>query len=300
MSLTSATDSSAKIILRTADQYHLWKARVHAACWAATRLRVFDLKDQDCIALMDNFKPKGKGGDESKIGEKADGPYSRDVIGKAWSIVTQSLHDELFIKLIHVEQGLIGSLMEEIRSALLINISEDIQPLRLEIYAASMQRDCNNDLQTFIAYIVQRRDKLRFLKADVPDSELVFVFLKGLPSIFQPLQVHYAIPGNDVKDFDSLLVTVRKFAGTPIVASELAKLKSAGISQNVFTATSRATPNNKDKAYCFRFSKTGSCSFGDKCKFYHANVSNGSATPGHNTPGPRQASPSQRRMRLLP
>ena len=76
-----------------------------------------------------------------------------DPIGKCWTLITQSLHDDLFLKLVHVEHGLIATLMLEIRAALLVNIAEDIQPLRLELYGASMQRDCTNDLQTFIAYI---------------------------------------------------------------------------------------------------------------------------------------------------
>ena len=109
-----------------------------------------------------------------------------DAVGKCWSIITTSLHDDLFLKLVHVEQGHIATLMAEIRAALLVNIAEDVQPLRLELYAASMAKDCNNDLQSFIAYIIQRKDKLLFLKVAVPDEELSLIFLKGLPSVFQP------------------------------------------------------------------------------------------------------------------
>ena len=268
-----SASESAKIVLKSADQYHLWKARIHAACWAATRLAVFDITDEECARLSKTF-------DESKAENK-----SRDVVGMAWTIITQSLHDELFIKLVHVKSGLIQTLMGEIRSALLVNIAEDIQPLRLELYGASMQRDCNNDLQSFIAYVTQRRDKLLFLKIKVPDEELVNIFLKGLPSIFLPLQVHYGIPGNTEPSFDGIIATVRRFASNPVVAAELAKMKSAGLSQNVFTSISRAmpTPTNtqKERPYCFRYSKTGSCKFGDKCRFYHANSSGNGQLSGN-------------------
>ena len=197
---------------------------------------------------------------------------TKDLIGKCWTLVTSSLHDDLFLKLVHVEPGAMATLMQEIRSALLVNIAEDIQPVRLELYNASMQRDCNNDLQSFIAYIIQRNDKLLFLKVKVPDEELVHIFLKGLPFVFQPLQVHYAIPGNTPASFGDLVATTRKFASSPVVAAELAKLKSNGVSQNIFTSVSRLNPPTatKEKQYCFKYSKTGSCSFGDKCRYYHA------------------------------
>ena len=232
--------------LRTADQYHLWKARTHAACWAATRLDVFSIADDDCKQLNQNFlsavedKP-------SKDGKSAARDSRIDPIGKCWTIITSSLHDDLFLKLVHVEPGKIATLMAEIRSALMVNMAEDVQPIRLELYSANMQRDCNNDLQSFIAYIIQRRDKLQFLKYKVPEDELIHVFLKGLPAIFQPLQVHFAIPGNTPNSFDALITLTRKFAGTPIVSAELAKLKSSGLSQNIFTTISRS-PNSSSNA----------------------------------------------------
>jgi hypothetical protein len=205
----------------------------------------------------------------------------QDVIGRCWTILTTSLHDELFLKLVHVEHGHIATLMAEIRSALLVNIAEDVQPLRLELYGASMQRDCSNDLQTFVAYIIQRKDKLAFLKVQVPDEELAHIFLKGLPSVFQPVQVHFAIPGNKPGSFEGLVEVVRKFAASPIVSAELLKLKSAGLSQNVFSSVSNSarvnhnnnnssTSREKDRPYCLKFSKSGTCSFGDRCKFYHS------------------------------
>lgn len=262
----------AKPLLRYADQYELWKARTYAACWAASRLDVFTITDAQCIQLDKSFIESNK--TEVKDGEapgQKDGDSRKDLIGKCWTLILSSLHDELFLKLSHVQAGHIATLMAEIRSALLVNIAEDIQPLRLELYSATMSKDCNNDLQTYVSYIIQRRDKLSFLKIKIPDDEVAHIFLKGLPAVFQPLQVHYAIPGNSITSFDSLVDTTRKFASSPVVAAELAKLKSAGISQNVFNTTSYAiNPNNKEKQYCFRFAKHGSCSSGDKCKFLHS------------------------------
>ena len=59
----------------------------------------------------------------------------------------------------------------------------------------------------------------------VADEELIAIFLKGLHPIFQPVQVHFAIPGTLPKKWDDVINIIRKFAATPVVAVELAKLK---------------------------------------------------------------------------
>ena len=251
------SNHTVKVILRNAEQYHLWRARVSAACWAATRANVFAISDDECDAANEAYN-KG----DTKL----------DLVGKCWSIITNALHDDLFIKLSHVKQGHIASLIEEIRLALLVNIAEDVQPLRLELYAATMTA-CNSDLQSYISYLVQRRDKLRFLEVKVPDVEMVHVFLKGLHPTFQPLQVYFAIPGALPDTFDKAVDIVRRFAATPVVHGELIKLKGASISQTVFAAVA------KEKALCKKYATSGSCTFGDSCKFVHSNYGGASAKP---------------------
>jgi len=155
---------SVKVVLRTADQYNLWKVRVSASCWAATRKHVFNITDEDC--------------DEASAAYER-GDTKLDWVGKSWMIITSAIHDDLIMKLSHVEDGKIASLIEEIRSALLVNIAEDIQPLRLELYAATMSAN-NSDLQSYVSFIIQRKEKLAFLDAAIPEEELVHVFLKGL------------------------------------------------------------------------------------------------------------------------
>ena len=60
MSLTAAmTETSAiaatKVLLKTADQYIVWKARVADACWAATHRDVFTVEDADCKRGLDAY-----------------------------------------------------------------------------------------------------------------------------------------------------------------------------------------------------------------------------------------------------
>ena len=244
------TRHGVKVILRTADQYSLWKVRVSAACWSATRIHIFNTTDTECDAASDAF---------------AAGDLKLDWVGRCWLIITSAIHDDLIMKLSHVEDGKLGSLIQEIRSALLVNIAEDVQPLRLELYAATMQA-CNSDLQSYISFIIQRKEKLSFLEVEIPEEELVHVFLKGLLPLFQPVLLHYAI--NAVPDtLDKAIEVIRKYASNPTVHAELLKCKSAGMSQNIFAAVSTSS---RDKAYCKKFAVNGSCSYGDRCKFVHA------------------------------
>lgn len=83
--------------------------------------------------------------------------------------------------------------------------------------------------------MLERAGKLLFLKEEVPQEELVGIFLKGLhPVVFQQLQVFFACPNQMPKTFESVVSTTRKFANNSYVAAELAKLKSTGLSQNMF------------------------------------------------------------------
>ena len=135
-----------------------------------------------------------------------------------------------------------------------------------------MAKDAGNDLQLWISYLVERRDKLHFLKKPIEESELVAIFLKGLPAVFQQLKVFFAIPGQLPRTFDIAITTTRKFASDPAVEHELSKLKSSGISQTMFPM--QAAPNNTPSTTfknirCNLFARTGSCRFGTKCRFTH-------------------------------
>ena len=240
-------------VLRTADQYHAWKTRVSNKCWAQTGIDVLLVSDDTCAKAM-------KADLEVKESDRL------NWVGKCWLAITGSLHDDLLIKTSHVQRGHIASLLKEINAALLITSAEEIQPLRLEMYGASMQKDCASDLQTFIAYLLTRQKKLAFHKKPVEDDELIAIFLKGLHPVFQSLQVHFAIPGTLPDKFDAVVEIVRKFAATPVVAAELAKLKSNGISQHMFTVSTDATSN---KPLCRQFASRGTCSYGSACKFVH-------------------------------
>ena len=130
---------------------------------------------------------------------------------------------------------------------------------------------CGNDLQSYIASMIQIYDKLSFLKMDVPQAELIHLFLRGLHPIFLPLQLYVVLPGNLPDTFEKVVEIVRKFAIKPPVYAQLSKLKTSGLSQSMFVAVSEqeSVALIKDKPICKKFSMSGSCNYGDKCKFSH-------------------------------
>jgi hypothetical protein len=192
-------------MLKTADQYDVWRSRVADACWAATAKDVFMLADDECTRAQQALEEA-----------KAETKGSCEWLGKCWFIITSSLHDDVYRKVNHVPRGMIPLLLKEIAHALVVNNLEEVQPLRLELYGATMQKDCNSDLQLWINFIVERARKLTFLKKTVPEEELVGIFLKGLhPIVFQQLQVYFAIPGQLPATLEKATAITRKFAANP-------------------------------------------------------------------------------------
>jgi hypothetical protein len=272
MSLTAAgsavVDELPKVVLRSSDQFALWKERVSNLCWAATHVDVFSLSDDQCDRIMKAY-------DDAK---KDRGGNVVDVVGKCWVLLTSHLSDELLMKVSHVRKGAIATLLFEIRAGLCVNTMDDVQPLRIELYSASMAQHCNNDLQSYISYIIARKDKLSFLKCEVPELELIHIFFKGLSPVFNALQVHFAIPGTMPTSFTQAIMIVRSYSSNPVVSAELAKAKSpANIMVNVASASRPQRPNGT--IFCRLFANSGSCKFGQKCKFSHGAQSQ--PTPNH-------------------
>ncbi len=143
MSLT-AESSMRCPVLHTADQYATWKQRVTTACWAASHRDIFELKDEECAAALHEYKNQKK--------EKVD-----DWVAKCWMIITTSLHDELNAKISHITPGHIQSLLAEINAALVVNDWEDVQQLRMQLYASNMQKDCGSDLQSWVSFLIQKQ-----------------------------------------------------------------------------------------------------------------------------------------------
>ena len=277
-----SAEQPAKIpLLQTADQYLAWKTRVYDKCWAVTGHDLAETTDEDCKAGL-------KAAAEVKDMGKRD-----NWVSICWMIVTGSLHDDLLLKLT-TKRGLLASLMTEINAALMINSAEEVQPLRLELYAASMQKDGNSDLQSYIAYLTHRLKKLQSHAAAVPEGEAVAIFIHGLHPIYQPLQVHFALPGVMPKTFDAAVDVVRKYSATPAVAAELAKVKAGAMSQHMFAAT--PAPSASSKPLCRQFSRYGSCQLGAKCKFSHTSTPSSQTTPQTGQPNSQGHNP-QRSMK---
>jgi hypothetical protein len=129
MSLIDKTFAT-KLVLKTADQYELWKARIEAVCWTYCHTNIFEVTNK---AAYDALESK----DSKEI----------EWVGKCWLTIVGSLDSDLFQKLMHVRKGEFQTLFAEISSALLINMAEDAQQLHVELYTATMVKDCGGDLQ---------------------------------------------------------------------------------------------------------------------------------------------------------
>ena len=111
----SSTDTPLKIILKTGEQYNIWKARISSACWALTRADVFSLTDEQCVQMMEAR--------DAAEGKDVRGGFAPDIyiIGKCWSVLTSHLSDDLFLKTAHVKKGHIATLIAEIRASLAVS-----------------------------------------------------------------------------------------------------------------------------------------------------------------------------------
>lgn len=75
---------------------------------------------------------------------------------------------------------------------------DDPHSLKSELYGASM--NACGDLQSSIAYIQVRKEKLTFMGCKFA-SELVHVFARGLHPIFQPMRAEFIVrPPESIED----------------------------------------------------------------------------------------------------
>ena len=159
-------------------------------------------------------------------------------------------------------------------------ISKKYSPCAWSCMELQCKKTAGPTRQAWINYILERAGKLQFLKKEVPQEELVAIFLKGLhPVPFQQLQVFFAIPGQMPKTFEAVVTTTRKFASSPAVALELSKLKSRGVSQSMFPMVPQGPSLPNQTARCRLFASTGNCRFGARCKFTHVSSPHSSQSP---------------------
>ena len=55
---TTAKTSKCSVVLKTADQYDIWKARVTDSCWSATLKDVFTIADEECKHAINELEKK--------------------------------------------------------------------------------------------------------------------------------------------------------------------------------------------------------------------------------------------------
>ncbi len=263
-------------LLRTSDQHDAWRARVVDKCWSKTGRDILAISDAACIAALSKIH---------KDDVKADELAKHGWVTICWNIITKSLHDEILMKVAHVDRGHIESLLQEIASALTVYTQDEVGPLRLELYGATMEK-CGSDLQSFIAFIQVRQRKLSFLKKSVAEEELVNIFINGLHPVLHHLKIHLRI--TNPRKWDDAVHIVRAHCATPEVHADLQKLKTAGLSQHMFPLATQqqqhapatsATPSTSQRQPCRNFAR-GKCNSGTSCRFSHTSLPNASSHQG--------------------
>ena len=104
MSAEFAALQKCSVILKTADQYDIWKNRVTDACCT---MNVFNLTDEDCSRAMDEF-----------VEAKEAGEKKQNWVATCWQIITTSLHDDVYRKVSQSPRGGIETLLKNIGHAL--------------------------------------------------------------------------------------------------------------------------------------------------------------------------------------
>src|SRR5690349_3773284 len=103
MTETTATDTTSysttrsRVILRSAENYDIWRIRVSAECWAATRKELFEISQEQVDAFNSEIKTAPTKKDKTGL--------DYDWVTQIWGILTTSLHDELLLKTRHITKG---------------------------------------------------------------------------------------------------------------------------------------------------------------------------------------------------
>ena len=160
MTTTNNYASSSFDKLRTADQYEAWRIRIADKCWGKTGKDILNVTDAVCAAALHKLRTEESKGTKEALAIV----NANEWVTQCWVTITKSLHDDILMKVAHVERGQIESLLKNIAAALVVDTMDEVGPLRLELYGATMQKDCNSDLQTFISYLTLRQRKLTFHK----------------------------------------------------------------------------------------------------------------------------------------
>ena len=263
-------------LLRSSDQYDGWRVRIADKCWSKTGKDIFIITDIICKAALAKLHSEDA---------KADDIAKHGWVTKCWTTITKSLHEEILLKVAHIERGLIESLLGEIASSLTVYTRDEAGPIKLELYAATMEK-CNSDLQTFIAYMQVRQRKLVFLKKALSEEDLVNIFINGLHPVLNQLKFHLRVTAP--KKWDEAVNIVRTNCAIPEMHAELQKLRAPGLSQHMFplahAPTAQQVPPStntqqlqpRPRPSCHSFAR-GRCNSGANCRFSH--TATPSATP---------------------
>lgn len=178
------------------------------------------------------------------------------------------MHDELYKKVNHIQRGMLPELLAEISHALVVSNLDEVPALRLELYGASMATTASTFKAGLTLFSSVLRSSLSSLTL-CPKRNYLQFFSRACILLFSSCKSTLPFPATCLLLWIPLCASCASLQ-QPVIAMELAKLKSAGLSQSVFSVTAEVKAQQPATQMCKLFSRTGQCRFGAKCKFMHA------------------------------
>ena len=115
----NATSASCSDKLRTADQHDAWRVRISDKCWAKTGKDILAVTNAACKAALTKLHDEAKTADERA---------AHSWVSTCWLMITKSLHDDILMKVAHVERGCIETLLKEIAASLVVSTLDEGRP----------------------------------------------------------------------------------------------------------------------------------------------------------------------------
>jgi hypothetical protein len=246
----------AKIIKMGVENFDEWERSVR---------NVFYTEGWDCILTAADAKVRAVG-------------VSAHMRKAAWGCVTTSLSIEMGELTDHVPMGSVEVLIAEIFKLHYRDSVASRDGLKGRLY-----KICLEEYKTFEAYVAGLRSvvrRLKSLKYDVPEEDMIFHLLKGLPSDYATcVQVVRCAAARSPMPFVAVVSDVREFCqNNPRVFGSGAALSKR--SDTVLNVNDTSNASSKSKAVCRYFSQGKTCPF-SPCKFLHEKLgsSSSSSTP---------------------
>jgi len=112
----------ARLSTNFADQYEAWRIRIADKCWGKTGKDILNVTDAVCAAALHKLRTEESKGTKEALAIV----NANEWVTQCWVTITKSLHDDILMKVAHVERGQIESLLKNIAAALVVDTMDEV------------------------------------------------------------------------------------------------------------------------------------------------------------------------------